>query len=196
MKALLISIVVSFFLIFSAQVNAEDCTGDVSQRISCYENNILKLKDSGKTLSSPGTISFNDVLFTGIGGWDIVSNLSILGTSTIAAGSVTGSGNISIPYGSLIGSGTLSLSGGTTTIERSNTLGSTTPWTFYNLALGSGAIVGTTTRGDVATTTVSGRLTINAAHTLAMSTSSWNLAGTSTPLSILGVLNTGSSTVR
>ena len=52
MKALLISIVVSFFLIFSAQVNAEDCTGDVSQRISCYENNILKLKDSGKTLSS------------------------------------------------------------------------------------------------------------------------------------------------
>ncbi len=46
----------SFFfvalLIFASQVNAEDCNGDVNQRITCYENNLSKLKDSGRTLSS------------------------------------------------------------------------------------------------------------------------------------------------
>lgn len=41
-----------FFLIFNTSVNAQECNGDVQQRIICYENNILKLKDSGKTLVS------------------------------------------------------------------------------------------------------------------------------------------------
>lgn len=40
------------FLIFNTSVKAEDCNGDVAQRIICYEDNILKLKDSGKTLVS------------------------------------------------------------------------------------------------------------------------------------------------
>lgn len=52
MKVLLTSVFVSLLLIFTTQIKAEECTGDVSQRISCYENNISKLKDSGKTLSS------------------------------------------------------------------------------------------------------------------------------------------------
>lgn len=41
-----------FFLIFNTSVNAQECNGDVTQRIICYENNISKLKDSSKTLSS------------------------------------------------------------------------------------------------------------------------------------------------
>jgi septal ring factor EnvC (AmiA/AmiB activator) len=41
-----------FFLTFNTSVKAEDCNGNVTERIICYENNILKLKDSGKTLSS------------------------------------------------------------------------------------------------------------------------------------------------
>lgn len=52
MKALLISVLVTFLLFFTSQAKAQECTGDVSQRIACYENNISKLKDSGKTLSS------------------------------------------------------------------------------------------------------------------------------------------------
>ena len=41
-----------FFLIFNTSVKAEDCNGNVTERIICYENNINKLKDSGKTLIS------------------------------------------------------------------------------------------------------------------------------------------------
>lgn len=52
MKVLLISVVASLLLIFTVQIKAQDCSGDVTQRITCYENNISKLKDSGKTLSS------------------------------------------------------------------------------------------------------------------------------------------------
>lgn len=52
MKIFLTTIFLSFFLIFVYQVNAEDCTGDINQRIECYTSNISKLQDSGKTLSS------------------------------------------------------------------------------------------------------------------------------------------------
>lgn len=52
MKSVIITILLFLFLIFAYQAKAQDCTGDVSQRIVCYENNITKLKDSGKTLSS------------------------------------------------------------------------------------------------------------------------------------------------
>lgn len=50
------AITISFFLFlisfFTFQVKAQECTGDVAARIACYESNITKLKDSGKTLSS------------------------------------------------------------------------------------------------------------------------------------------------
>jgi len=41
-----------FFLTFNTGVKAQECNGNVTERIVCYENNINKLKDSGKTLSS------------------------------------------------------------------------------------------------------------------------------------------------
>jgi len=52
MKVLLISIVLSFLLIFTVQTKAQECSGDVKQRITCLESNIGKLQSSGKTLSS------------------------------------------------------------------------------------------------------------------------------------------------
>lgn len=52
MKVLSIFIAISAFLIWGINVNAQECSGDIQSRISCYENNITKLKDSGKTLSS------------------------------------------------------------------------------------------------------------------------------------------------
>lgn len=36
--------------LFSSQINAQECSGSVSERISCFESNITKLKNSGKTL--------------------------------------------------------------------------------------------------------------------------------------------------
>lgn len=42
-----------FLFAYSKVVFAQDaCSGDVTQRISCYENNISKLKDSSKTLAN------------------------------------------------------------------------------------------------------------------------------------------------
>lgn len=52
MKSVIITILLSVFLIFVYQVKAEDCTGDINQRIDCYTSNITKLQSSGKTLSS------------------------------------------------------------------------------------------------------------------------------------------------
>ncbi len=52
MKSIILAIVVSLILVFALPVNAQECGGDVNQRIQCYESNIIKLKDSGKTLSN------------------------------------------------------------------------------------------------------------------------------------------------
>ncbi len=52
MIAIFFSILLSLFMLFTQDIKAEECTGDIQQRISCYETNITKLKDSGKTLSS------------------------------------------------------------------------------------------------------------------------------------------------
>ena len=50
----MIIFVTLFVLLFTliSPVKAQDCSGDVNTRISCYESNITKLKDSGKTLSN------------------------------------------------------------------------------------------------------------------------------------------------
>jgi peptidoglycan hydrolase CwlO-like protein len=50
----MIIFVTLFVLLFTliSPVKAQDCSGDVNTRISCYESNISKLKDSGKTLSN------------------------------------------------------------------------------------------------------------------------------------------------
>jgi len=52
MRAIFFTILLFLSVFFISSVNAEECTGDVQQRIICYENNISKLKDSGKTLVS------------------------------------------------------------------------------------------------------------------------------------------------
>ena len=52
MKSLLFAIVFSILLLFTTTVKAEECNGDLSQRIACYESNISKLTASSKTLSN------------------------------------------------------------------------------------------------------------------------------------------------
>jgi hypothetical protein len=128
---------------------------------------VFTATSTGKSITSPNTVTFNQLQFTGInGGWHITAPLVVLGNMTIATGTVTGTSNINLTNGSLTGNGTLSLGAGTTTIERTNTLGGTRPWTFANLVLGNGSTVGTTTLAGTATTTILGRLTIAGAHFL------------------------------
>jgi hypothetical protein len=158
---------------------------------------VFTATSTGKSITSPNTVTFNQLQFTGInGGWHITAPLVVLGNMTIATGTVTGTSNINLTNGSLTGNGTLSLGAGTTTIERTNTLGGTRPWTFANLVLGNGSTVGTTTLAGTATTTILGRLTIAGVHFLSAGASVFDLAGTGNVLQETGTFLEDTSTVR
>ena len=149
------------------------------------------------TTPSPQTITFNNLQFAGVGGgWSIDGDILVNGSMDVATGSVSGAANITVANNSISGTGTVAMTGGTTLIKKTNTLGGIFPWTFYNLTLGDGSTVGATTRSANATTTVSGVLTVAAGHTLTMGTSQWNLAGGGTPLVVTGTLSAGTGTVR
>ncbi|MFM2339462.1 MAG: hypothetical protein RLZZ360_98 [Candidatus Parcubacteria bacterium] len=151
---------------------------------------------TGKSITAATTQNFHNLSFTGVGGaWNIGAPLSLTGDMTISAGTVTGTNNISLLNGQLTGNGTLSLGSGTTTISRTNTLGGTTPWTFANLVLGNGSVAGTTTPASAATTTVSGRLTISAAHVYDVGSSPINLTGSGTVFSVSGTYRPGTGLV-
>lgn len=160
---------------------------------------IMNATTSGKTITtpSPQEVTFNTLSFTGVGGgWNVNGNIRSAQGIALATGTVTGTGNITVTNGSFSGNGTLSMGSGTTTIEQTNTLGGTTPWTFANLVLGNAISVGTTTPGSNATTTVLGKLTINTAHFLQGGSSVWNLAGTGNVFVESGTFIEATSTVR
>ncbi len=158
---------------------------------------VFNATTTGKSITAPSTVTFNNVEFNGMGGgWNITAPLSILGDMNVATGTVTGTSNITLQTGSLYGNGVLSLGSGTTTINRTNTLGGTSAWTFNNLVLGSGVVVGTTTPNTSATTTILGRLTIANAHYLDAGSSIWDLAGTGTVFTETGTLLEDTSTIR
>jgi peptidoglycan hydrolase CwlO-like protein len=51
-KFILIILIFSTFLVFTNIAKADECNGNVEERITCYASNITKLQVSGKTLSS------------------------------------------------------------------------------------------------------------------------------------------------
>jgi peptidoglycan hydrolase CwlO-like protein len=52
MRAFFFSLFLTLLALFTFGVKAQECTGDLNQRISCYESNLTKLGNSSKTLSS------------------------------------------------------------------------------------------------------------------------------------------------
>lgn len=160
---------------------------------------IMTATTSGKgiTVATGRTATFNRLRFTGVGGgWNLTGDMSSATSTQIATGTVSGTGNISIPISSLYGNGTLSMGGGTTTVSRTNTLGGTRAWTFYNLSLGNASNVGTTTMGGTATTTIAGRLKIASAHYLRAGASKFDLSGTGTVFIENGTFLEDTSTLR
>ncbi len=158
---------------------------------------VFNATTTGKSITSPNTVTFNQIQFNGLGGgWNITAPLIVQADMNVATGTVTGTSNITLQNGSLYGNGVLSLGSGTTTINRSNTLGGTTAWTFNNLVLGNGSIVGTTTPASTATTTVLGRLTIANAHFLNAGNSQFDLAGVGSVFVNNGTFISGTSNVR
>jgi len=158
---------------------------------------LMNATTTGKSITAPAEITFNDLIFDGVGGgWNLGAPIRAEGDMTITSGTVTGTNNIYLPSGSLTGNGILSLGGGTTTLAASNTLGGTTAWTFYNLMLGDTFQVGTTTPVFTSTTTISGLFTISAAHYLDAGSTTWDLAGTGTVFVENGTFLEGVSTIR
>ncbi len=158
---------------------------------------IFNATTTGKSITSPNLVTFNQLQFAGTGGgWNITAPISVVADMNIASGTVTGTNNITIQNGSLYGNGVLSLGSGTTTINRTNTLGGTSAWTFANLVLGNGSVVGTTSPVSSATTTVSGTLTIANAHFLDAGNSVFDLSGTGNVLVRTGTFLEDTSTIR
>lgn len=160
---------------------------------------IMNATTTGKTITTSGgqEITFNTLRFTGVGGgWNINGDIRAQNGISVENGTVSGTANVTVLGGSLSGNGTVSMGGGTTTVATTNTLGGTAPWTFNNLVLGNGIIVGTTTAATNATTTILGRLTIGAAHTFSLGGAHIDLRGSGTVFVESGVFLEGTSTVR
>ncbi|MEK7462460.1 MAG: DUF2341 domain-containing protein [Patescibacteria group bacterium] len=158
---------------------------------------LMNATTSGKSITAAAALSFYNLTFNGSGGsWNLTPAITVASNMTITAGTVTGTGNITLTNGSLSGNGILSLGAGTVTLARTNTLGGTSPWTFYNLQLGNGTNVGTTTPVFTATTTISNILTISAAHYLDAGATNWDLAGTGSVFVETGTFLEDTSTIR
>ncbi len=160
---------------------------------------IMNATTTGKTITTGAIqeITFTNLEFNGVGGgWNINGDIRAVQDIDVGTGTVSGTGDITVLNGSLSGNGLLSMGGGTTTINTSNTLGGTTAWTFANLVLGNGSVVGTTTPGSTATTTILGKLTIQTAHYLDAGSARFNFAGTGNVFVENGTFLEDTSTVR
>ncbi len=158
---------------------------------------LMNATTTGKSITAVEEVSFNELVFDGVGGgWNLSADIRVAGDMTITNGTVTGTGDIYMEAGGLTGNGTLSLGGGTTTLATTNSLGGSTAWTFFDLTLGDAIAVGTTTPLFTSTTTVSGKLTISAAHYLDAGNTAWDLAGSGTVFEESGTFLEDTSTIR
>lgn len=149
------------------------------------------------TSAASSTITMYDIAFTGVGGgWAVQTPLISATDITVATGTLSGVANITLNDGSFSGNGTVDLTGGTTLIKKTNTLGGTLPWTFNNLTLGSGGVAGITTPAGTATTSVRGTLTIAAAHFLDAGNSIWDIRGNGNAFVESGTFLEDTSTIR
>lgn len=149
------------------------------------------------TATSNEAINFYALVFNGIGGsWNLNADINVATDLDLSAGTLTGTGDITITDGSFSGNGTLSLGSGTTTIARTNTLGGTQPWAFGSLILGNGSTIGTTTPAGTATTTINGQLRIATAHFLDAGSSHFDIRGTGTAFVEQGTFREGTSVIR
>lgn len=135
---------------------------------------------TGKTITSDDAtpVRFATLSFTGVGGgWNLNVDTIATNTVTMATGTLTGTGDLTILGGDFTGDGLVSFGGGTVLLEESNTFGGAQNWTLSSLTLGNGTVTGTTTPVTNGTTTVSGVLTIATGHYLDAGNTTWLLSG-------------------
>ncbi|MCB9815651.1 DUF2341 domain-containing protein [Candidatus Nomurabacteria bacterium] len=147
--------------------------------------------------AASSTLTFNSLAFNGVGGnWAVKTPILSQTGISVATGTVSGIANITVDTGSFSGNGTVDMTGGLTTIRRTNTLGGARAWTFNSLTLGNGSTAGVTTPAGIATTSVRSVLTIAAAHFLDANNSLWDLRGNGNAFVETGTLLEDTSTIR
>lgn len=151
---------------------------------------------SGKSIVALAPITFNHLRFNGAGGvWTLAQDLQVNGVFLADSGTVTGGANVTVNGTTVSGAGAIAMTGGTFQLASGGTFGGPTDWSFWNLTFaGSSA---TTTKTGSSTVTVGRVLSVFSNHALWAGTSTlWNLAGSSSPLSIAGTFDAVTSVFR
>ncbi|MEM3771669.1 MAG: hypothetical protein QXW80_05120, partial [Candidatus Micrarchaeia archaeon] len=166
----------------SSQQISVSCSGNFSDA-SCWQNLgafgfdystvIFTSTSTGKTIV-PGSSGFYNVEFNGEGGsWQFSTSTNINGNLRMTQGTLFGNSDITV-YGGTIDCGVsscgeINLSGGTVNLRGNGNLGTSglvANWTFYNLTLGDGTNIATTTSyfGTNSTLTISNDFQILSNH--------------------------------
>jgi hypothetical protein len=143
------------------------------------------------------TIAIHDVIFAGSGMYALQTPLIVDTDVAVNSGTLTGVSDLTVENGDLSGAGVVDMIDGTVTLGSDNTFGSATPWSFYNLTFGSGAVAGVTTpaTGSVVTT-INNQLRIASGHFLDAGSTSWNLTGSGTVFDEQGTFLEDTATIR
>jgi hypothetical protein len=170
-----------------------DWTNDGAFTKSATQTTEFTATTSGHTIAS-GSSNFENVTFSGAGGWTLSGTTNVDGDLAANAGTVSGSDNVTISGGAASGSGTINLSGGTFLLDGTGSFGGSAAWTFNNLTFGNGIDSTATTANDGGAINVSGALTIAANQTLNAGSKTWTLSGAGTVFTKTGTFTADTST--
>ncbi|MCK5592282.1 MAG: hypothetical protein KAI72_10040, partial [Candidatus Pacebacteria bacterium] len=148
---------------------------------------------SGKTITVNNNPFWNLTFNGSGGGWTLVDNTTITNDLTMTTGTLSGTNNVTVQGGDATGNGTLNFTGGTFTLDDTGNFQGSTNWTFYNLNLGDGTGVATTTKTGSADTIISNVLTIANNQVLDAGSSLWKMTGAGDPFVVSGTLAPSSS---
>jgi hypothetical protein len=149
---------------------------------------------TGKTILGVTAPTFYNMTFDGAGGdWSLNSAVTVSNTLTPTAGTITGTGSVTVNGATVSGNGAFTMTGGTFTLKNGGNFGGAANWKFYNLNLGDGVAVATTTKTGANTIEVSNILTVAASHTVKAQDSTWVLSGAGTPFAVNGTFTADTS---
>ncbi|HSE34857.1 MAG TPA: DUF2341 domain-containing protein, partial [Candidatus Paceibacterota bacterium] len=151
---------------------------------------------SGKAITALTPITFWNVVFNGAGGnWSANTNMTVGKDLSVNAGTLAGASDILVLGANATGAGTVAMTGGTFRLPTSASIGGSADWSFFSLALGT-TTGATTTKSGTGNMTIARTLSVASASELRAGGVRWELTGSSTPFSLLGIFTAQSSVFR
>jgi hypothetical protein len=149
---------------------------------------------TGKIIIGVAAPTFWNLIFNGTGGgWGLSSSVNVSNALTPTAGTISGTGGITVGATDLSGDGVFNMTGGTVTLNAGGNFGGANNWKFYGLTLGNGTTVATTTKTGTNDIEISNKLTIAASHGLDADASTWTITGAGTSFVKTGYLDANTS---